>query len=220
MVRLWLDRGNRRIVRRTLINPERTKAQTPLAARWRRFSVLPPLSPLRHVKSAPTVTLAMPAAVPFITKDNARQLAILSHAPNSKRFVPAPPVIATPVQIIMQPASPSQSAELLRVCRRLDQLNAAMDKPKLDPKQWDMLTRAYDRVFKAWMVLSGTPGSGQRKPPAIRQGRAVGYPQPEPIPEPIPVEPAATPAPQPIASCGVPPAPTPAPAPQAPEPAS
>lgn len=103
-----------------------------------------------------------------------------------------------------------QSAELVRVVRRLDQLNRAMDKRRIDPKQWDMLTRAYDRVFKAWMVLSGTPGSGQRKPPPMRQQRGQSYPQPEVMPEPVPIEPAVAVAPAPVAEV-TPAAPTPTP---------
>jgi len=55
-----------------------------------------------------------------------------------------------------------------------------MDADDLEPAQWDQLTRAYDRVFKAWMVLSGTPGSGQRKPPPLRTQRTLDV-----LPEPI-----------------------------------
>jgi hypothetical protein len=80
------------------------------------------------------------------------------------------------------------------VLRRLDQLDALMSSDELDPKQWDMLSRAYDRVFKAWMVLSATPGPGQRKPATIRtRGQPAGpgsFHEPESAPY---VQPAAAP---------------------------
>lgn len=126
------------------------------------------------------------------------------------------------------------SKELARVLKRLDALDKAMNKRKLDPKQWDMLTRAYERLFKAWMVLSGTPGSGQRKPTTIRSGRSQSYPMPEVMPEPLPVgdskgenqdhvkhnpppptTPAATTPPQPVVNCGVQPGPSEGNTPQA-----
>jgi hypothetical protein len=113
------------------------------------------------------------------------------------------------LQRALQPADiiPA-SAELVRVSKRLDQLNQAMDADDIDPKHWDMLTRAYDRVFKAWMVLSGTPGSGQRKPAPMRTARTQSYPSPEVIPEPIAIEAQVSPAPvqpmmvRPSAGCG------------------
>jgi len=147
----------------------------------------------------------------MFTAANAKELALKSWAPDSARFDPKP-VPPDPVDLVtralqraLQPAdSIPATAELVRVSKRLDQLNQAMDDDDLDPKQWDMLTRAYDRVFKAWMVLSGTPGSGQRKPAPMRTARTQAYPSPEVLPEPLPASPPIVPsAPRPNAGCGV-----------------
>jgi len=46
---------------------------------------------------------------------------------------------------------------------RLEELNEQMAKARGDDKRWDNLSRSFDRLFKVWMVLSATPGSGVRK---------------------------------------------------------
>ncbi len=164
----------------------------------------------------------MPAVSYNITTENARQLAAKSWAPTSARFQPklesAP---KQPLQPTLQYANSEVQADIVRVRKRLDELDkfmsAAANNRKLecphceakfelgpDSREWDNLSRSYERLFRVWMVLTGTPGSGQRA--SIRGGSSV-YPLPEVV-----VEPAA--APQPVANCGVPQAAPAQPAPQ------
>lgn len=95
----------------------------------------------------------MPATVPFFTKDNAKEFAKAGayarwHAPK-----PEPKPLPEP--------EPNQDA--LRVYQRLQELDKMMGEAS-DAKEWDCLSRAYDRLFKCWQVLSRTPGPGQLRP--------------------------------------------------------
>jgi hypothetical protein len=66
-----------------------------------------------------------------------------------------------------------------------------------DSRELDQLSRAYDRLFKAWQVLSQTPGPGQRKPATMRQrGQSAGqasFHEPEVLPNPPSNPPGDTP---------------------------
>src|SRR5689334_12790453 len=46
---------------------------------------------------------------------------------------------------------------------RLESLDRLMARAKTD-REWDNLSRAYERLFRIWMVLTKTPGPGNRKP--------------------------------------------------------
>ena len=48
---------------------------------------------------------------------------------------------------------------------RLETLDGLMARAGKDSREWDNLTRSYDRMFKILCVLTNTPGPGQRKPP-------------------------------------------------------
>jgi len=50
-----------------------------------------------------------------------------------------------------------------RVRVRLETLDSLMAKAKTD-REWDNLSRAYDRMFRVWCVLARTPGPGNRRP--------------------------------------------------------
>lgn len=139
----------------------------------------------------------MALASTVFTQDNAVQMAKRSWLPTSARF--NRPQLANGESLSATvPAVQQNSLELVRVLKRLDQLDKAMNKRHLDPKQWDMLSRAYDRIFHAWMVLSGTPGSGQRKPPPTSRARqaqsnpvveVLAQVTPEPSPSPSQAQP-------------------------------
>ncbi len=155
-------------------------------------------------------------AIPYINSQNARELQRKGVQIRMARRRTVLPQSELPVNTIeMTTVLPERAAHTLAI---VDKLVVLMDRAGDDERKLDCYSRAYDRVFKAWMVLSGTPGSGQRKPPPMRQQRGQSYPQPEVMLE---LEPApAAPTPQPVANCGVTPAPPPAPAPQDPNPAS
>ena len=94
---------------------------------------------------------------------NAREMAARSvaarKAAEAKRTAwPASiPLQATP------PADTASGISLACVRARLETLDALMSKAKSD-REWDNLTRAYDRMFRVWCVLTKTPGPGNRKP--------------------------------------------------------
>jgi hypothetical protein len=68
--------------------------------------------------------------------------------------------------------------DLARVRAKLDKLDLLMDQAD-DDKQWDTLSRAYERMFRVWCTLTKTPGPGNLKPqsPSRQQRRAI----PEPV---------------------------------------
>ncbi len=113
--------------------------------------------------------------MPRFTSANAREMAARSvaakKAAREKRAVPSGPVPlpATPAAET-EDAIPGISVACVRA--RLETLNALMSKAKSD-REWDNLTRAYDRMFRVWCVLTKTPGPGNRKlapeRPASRQ---------------------------------------------------
>jgi hypothetical protein len=68
-------------------------------------------------------------------------------------------------------ANPGVSVACVRA--RLETLDGLMARAGKDSKEWDNLTRAYDRLFRVLCVLTNTPGPGQRKP-AERKGLGLG----------------------------------------------
>ena len=97
------------------------------------------------------------------TAANAREMAARSvavrRAAEAKRTAwPASiPLQATP------PTGTDSGISLACVRARLETLDDMMAKAKSD-REWDNLTRAYDRMFRVWCVLTKTPGPGNRKP--------------------------------------------------------
>jgi len=135
-----------------------------------------------------------------ITAQNAREIAAKSWAPGSRRYKhnkQQPLAQLQPMLQQMQSALPHLLDDAVRVRKRLHELDQSMAKasssrtcdcPKCgtqvqvgaDSREWDNLSRSYERLFRVWMVLSGTPGSGQRKPPPLRTQRTLDV-----LPEPI-----------------------------------
>lgn len=120
----------------------------------------------------------------LITAETAREMSAKGnyarwHAPRSE----PPPATPEPQPPRLPAVNPT--ADLLRVKKQIDSIYDMMDeaahgktvdcphckKPVevgADSRELDQLSRAYDRLFKAWQVLSATPGPGQRKPATIR----------------------------------------------------
>lgn len=76
----------------------------------------------------------------------------------------------------------TQPMDIVRVRERLDKLDSLMTQAE-DDKQWDCLSRAYERMFRVWCTLTKTPGPGNLKPTAPRQTQRRAI---EPV---VPVEP-------------------------------
>lgn len=70
--------------------------------------------------------------------------------------------------IIPLPTEDFKSQALVRVRKQLENVDLALDGCD-DPKDWDCLTRAKERLFRAWVHLAGIPGPGNLKPSAPRQ---------------------------------------------------
>lgn len=47
-----------------------------------------------------------------------------------------------------------------------------------DPKAWDALTRAKERLFRIWAHLAGIPGPGNLKPSSAKPRQAMPRPMP------------------------------------------
>lgn len=126
----------------------------------------------------------------FFTKENAK---FYNQLANKARWAPKVLPPETPKPIAEPSAIEMPKAE--RVRAKLEALLTDMEETD-DAKELDALSRAYDRLFRAWMVLSGTPGSGQRKPPPMaRQRQAVSAgPVVEMLPDAAPAPAAAPPA--------------------------
>ena len=114
-----------------------------------------------------------------LTTEKARELAILSHHPDSARHLPE-----------LTPQNEAAEAEKFRLerlarvrreLRRLDKLLAM----ECDPAKLDRLVAALNRLQDAEGWLAGRFKMGQVKPAtpkATRQGQALTHAQPEPEP--------------------------------------
>ena len=120
-----------------------------------------------------------------LTTEKARELAILSHHPDSARHLPE----LTP-QIEAAEAEKFRLERLARVrreLRRLDKLLATEN----DPAKLDRLVSALNRLQDAEGWLSGRFKMGQVKPATPKASRSSafvtsGAPEPEPATDPIP----------------------------------
>jgi len=125
----------------------------------------------------------------LFTRENAREMSAKANYVRWHKPDPEPRQEAKAETPAIAPAATPEArsnADLLRVKQKLDKLDALMDNAKT-PQEWDQLSRAYDRMFKAWMVLSATPLPGSLK----QTGKPFRVtPQAEPTPI----------APQPVAS--------------------
>jgi hypothetical protein len=147
--------------------------------------------------NAPPLNTANPQPIqrkpPFrFTRDNARQYSARANAARWSRWqaerdnpaIPEPPPTSTPGI----PDNADTARRLARVLKQLDGLDNTLDKCK-EPKEWDMLTRAKERLFKVWVHLAGIPGPGNTRPPTARSTRPSSRALPmgpiEPAPQPV-----------------------------------
>lgn len=90
---------------------------------------------------------------------------------------PEPPATEPPLAELV--AEPKLPLTLSQVREKLQTLDQMMQQAETD-REWDNLSRAYERIFKVWCYLAGLPGPGNRRPaPERRQPSQV---QPEPVP--------------------------------------
>ena len=89
----------------------------------------------------------------------ARSVAVRKAAEAKRTACPASiPLQATP------PADTALGISVACVRARLATLDGLLAKAKTD-REWDNLSRSYERLFKVWCVLSNTPGPpGSRRP--------------------------------------------------------
>jgi hypothetical protein len=108
--------------------------------------------------------------MPQFTSANAAEMARRSHAPTSARNKPPDP--EPEPALLTQTAILTPDPDIQRVYRKLCKLDELMEEAETD-RQWDMYSRAYERMFKVWAYLTGKPGPGQLKPSAQRQARTA-----------------------------------------------
>ena len=104
----------------------------------------------------------------------ANRIARLSEAKN-------PP---NPALLAIEQSNSSRADALTRVLKQLDSIDKLLMKAD-SAKDWDMLTRAKERLAKVWFHLGGIPGPGQHKPDAPRRLKVNVFPTvlPEPVSE-------------------------------------
>jgi hypothetical protein len=131
---------------------------------------------------------------PRFTQETARQAGIKSAELKKQRKARAAVIAAYAPLPALAPVDPTdtvRATELSRVLARLDALDRLMAQAKTD-REWDNLSRAYERVFKAWVHLAGIPGPGNRKPgPDRKRDKPTGQTATVTI---APVQPPAPPA--------------------------
>jgi hypothetical protein len=105
------------------------------------------------------------------TPENAREMAARSMAARKATKIQRDAQAACPPLPAVPPADENQEGISVSCVRaRLQTLDALMAKAKTD-REWDNLSRAYDRLFRVWCTLTGTPGPGNRKPSEQKSGR-------------------------------------------------
>jgi hypothetical protein len=123
--------------------------------------------------------------MPLFTKQNAaymgRRGQAAKKAAEAERAARA---ALTPVQSGPLAEGNLGEESLSRVRVHMDRLHALMAKAKTD-REWDNLSRAYERLFKVWMVLTKTPGPGQLKHKEQHPGPRREMPRVLPEPQPI-----------------------------------
>jgi hypothetical protein len=106
---------------------------------------------------------------------NAAEMARRSHAARKLREAERKAQSALPPASAAGKADENQAGvSVSRVRARLQTLDALMAKAKSD-REWDNLSRAFDRLFRVWCVLTGTPGPGNRKPSEPKRGSRLPW---------------------------------------------
>lgn len=116
--------------------------------------------------------------MPRFTTANAREMAARSVVVRKQAKAEREQRLAADPLSASSPADESQRISVACVRARLDTLDGLMAKAKTD-REWDNLTRAYDRMFRVWCVLTKTPGPGNLKPrpePARRIEKMLAQP--------------------------------------------
>jgi len=103
---------------------------------------------------------------------NAREMAARSVAARKAAEVQRTALPASTPLSATRPTGTDPGISVSCVRERLETLDGLMAKAKND-REWDNLTRAYDRLFRIWCVLTKTPGPGNLKP---RTDRAPAQP--------------------------------------------
>lgn len=120
--------------------------------------------------------------MPLFTRDNAREFSARGNAIRWAREKAKPDAPEAP------PASPEpllQGISLMCVRERLQALDERMAKAETD-REWDNLSRAYERMFRVWCTLTQTPGPGNLRPRQERAPRAQAHAQSMPAVESAP----------------------------------
>lgn len=116
----------------------------------------------------PAICPQIPANVPQFTAETARDFAKRSvEARKQKALNPPEP---KPVPLPTEPQTEVVRIARANVEKQLERIDEELD-GNLDAKEWDMLTRAKDRLFKAWVHLISLPGPGVLKPSSARSRR-------------------------------------------------
>jgi hypothetical protein len=102
--------------------------------------------------------------MPLFAGEFAREAGRKSAALAAQRKANPPP----PVELPLVNGERTSSPEALRVLERLNALDLLMSKAKTD-REWDNLSRAYERMFKVWAYLTQTPGPGSLRPQSPKQ---------------------------------------------------
>lgn len=88
----------------------------------------------------------------------ARSVAARKAAQAQRELQPAAPPFST-----TSPTDTEPGVSVSCVRARLQTLDGLMARAKTD-REWDNLTRAFDRLFRIWCVLTKTPGPGNLRP--------------------------------------------------------
>lgn len=135
------------------------------------------------------------------TSLNAREMAARSVAARKAAEAERNARAASALLQATPPTDTDPGISVACVRERLEAIDGLMCKAK-DSREWDNLTRAYDRMFKVLCVLTKTPGPGNRRPVPERRSTERRVPwavEPACVPEPAPT-------PQEPSACGVEPA--------------
>ena len=103
---------------------------------------------------------------------NAREMAAKSAEARRKRKEAACSNSFSPVSVV-SPTGKDPGVSVACVRARLEALDALMARAKSD-REWDNLSRAFDRLFRVWCVLTGTPGPGNLRPTSRSQRQING----------------------------------------------
>jgi hypothetical protein len=121
--------------------------------------------------------------MPRFTPANAREMAARSVAARKRTPAEMTTSLASLAPIPLPATAEAETDPGVNVAcvrERLQTLDGMMAKAKGDSREWDNLTRAFDRMFRIWCVLTNTPGPGNRKPGPLRTSSPTWRSEPLP----------------------------------------